>query len=671
MVQWGPRVTSCSKWRHAFECGLSIVLFLIALVVSAGATEIHAIDLKQDGSAILVIQDTADGSKRYVLIDTGRHSVNEERGAGKVKAYLSELGIRELDLLVLTHRDADHAAGFKTLISDNPAIRGPPIRIRHILEPAVPPTALKLFYEELKADAWKLDIPRLTPESSEIGPILHSLGMTVFSVPWKATSNENDLSLVLAVRDTQTMRPILVTGDLTRRTYRVLRDKLPTDVLAIHAPHHGGDPVLLDMLKSISARALVFSANADNKHGHPRLSIMQQVARGDAGPGFVRTAVHRENWIVRREALGGSAWQAQRSGEAERVWAEQVALPPQATPAPEAERWARRLYDTVFVTGERGNVVIAGEHMSTEHALNQKQRFLLELAWLEMAFLKPAEIEFVQSFREALAYSVRKVDRILELLAVPDAGGQMNEWLGAVETVVRAITGIDHNDSRYGATLRGLADRGTARALAQSLVAGARSDAITKKAQAEVVAERALAIRASTKDTWGKVRPNATDEQFETFLRREIRQPLGEVSQSLSDMRQLGARMNAVAKKATVNEVRWWIASREQEGRVVLAPPGLDRLTQPKTSDQEALVSDAAIAEWIRDNWSDPTARLALAVLGGPSLRGLGINPIDPRTGREYWPDPNHPWERRPEFRPEVRPEFRPPPPRPMPRPGR
>jgi hypothetical protein len=87
-----------------------------------------------------------DGTPRFILIDTGRASTGE-RGAALVRDELAKRGITRLDLVILTHLDADHAEGTFTLLGVNRSaaktkdsggegIRGPPVAISRILLPA-------------------------------------------------------------------------------------------------------------------------------------------------------------------------------------------------------------------------------------------------------------------------------------------------------------------------------------------------------------------------------------------------------------------------------------------------------------------------------------------------------------------------------------------------------
>ena len=123
----------------------ALVLVLWPLVAGA-ATEVVHFDLKQDGASALVTVDAPDGP-RYILIDTGRASPASGKGAGIVRDELAKRDIKRIDLLVLTHLDADHAEGTFTLLGTTRAlaasqstastdIRGPPVRIQRVLFPA-------------------------------------------------------------------------------------------------------------------------------------------------------------------------------------------------------------------------------------------------------------------------------------------------------------------------------------------------------------------------------------------------------------------------------------------------------------------------------------------------------------------------------------------------------
>src|SRR5690606_16175665 len=71
-----------------------------------GALEIHAIDVGQ-GDAIAI--RTPAG--QWILVDTGPRSDRFDAGRARVVPFLLEHGARTVDVLVLTHPDADHIGG--------------------------------------------------------------------------------------------------------------------------------------------------------------------------------------------------------------------------------------------------------------------------------------------------------------------------------------------------------------------------------------------------------------------------------------------------------------------------------------------------------------------------------------------------------------------------------
>jgi competence protein ComEC len=77
-----------------------------ALGRGSNALEIHAIDVGQ-GDAIAI--RTPAG--RWFLVDAGPASATYDAGRARVVPYLLSRGVRRLDVLVLTHPDADHIGG--------------------------------------------------------------------------------------------------------------------------------------------------------------------------------------------------------------------------------------------------------------------------------------------------------------------------------------------------------------------------------------------------------------------------------------------------------------------------------------------------------------------------------------------------------------------------------
>ncbi len=176
-----------------------------------------------------------------------------DAGAMIVAPFLSHLGIRRIDALMISHGDMDHIGGAAALTKRFPIGR------RLGAESARPCRA---------GTAWRWD-----------GVSFHVLA----PAPGGSVDDDNDASCVLRV--SASGRSVMLTGDIERDAERALvaawpKETLASDVLVV--PHHGSatssSSVLLD---AVAPRAAVVSSGWHNRWGFPRPSVVARYATRD------------------------------------------------------------------------------------------------------------------------------------------------------------------------------------------------------------------------------------------------------------------------------------------------------------------------------------------------------------------------------------------------------
>src|SRR5262249_77054 len=111
-LRTNQRRSNCKPVRAA--SWVLVAALTLAPHLRAGTSITH-FALHQEGDSALVRVDGSDGSLRSILIDTGRVG-KEGRGSTLVLGELAKRGVTKLDLVILTHLDADHAEGVLTLL---------------------------------------------------------------------------------------------------------------------------------------------------------------------------------------------------------------------------------------------------------------------------------------------------------------------------------------------------------------------------------------------------------------------------------------------------------------------------------------------------------------------------------------------------------------------------
>jgi competence protein ComEC len=254
-------------------------------VVAAGQFRVTVFDVGQ-GLAVLV--DTAD---HHLLYDAGpRYPSGHDLGDVVVVPSLHRLGIRRLDLVVLSHSDVDHVGGYDAVASAVPvrALRGGQSIVGH---------------PELRrcraGQRWRWDGVRFE--------ILHPAGLQ---------QSDNDRSCVLLIDNGQ--QRALLPGDISSNAERaLLRHWTAASVDLLVVAHHGSrgssSAPLLERLRPCFA---LVSAGYRNRFGHPHNEVVSRlVAVGarvfdTANAGALQWQSDRPKLLIRWRERSATYWRA-------------------------------------------------------------------------------------------------------------------------------------------------------------------------------------------------------------------------------------------------------------------------------------------------------------------------------------------------------------------------
>lgn len=288
-------IPASSRLRLA---GLTLALTFCAPQFSShqqqGRLQLIALSVGQ-GDATLV----TDTSGRSTLIDGGGFSHGSyDTGERLVAPALGQLGINEIDTVILTHNHPDHRNGLLHILRNYP--------VRNFWSPAPVdklPQALKSILEER-------NIPvRTFPERWTVIDQDALTIRAVYRVPGRGLS-QNDQSLVLYLRNGD--EGVLLTGDLERTGIDQLAlDPPPGPVTLLKLPHHGSrhsNPQKLIRLPG-SLRAYV-SVGHKNRYGQPHPEVTSMIAsemipleRTDES-GSIKFETEGNGWKVKRWEKG-------------------------------------------------------------------------------------------------------------------------------------------------------------------------------------------------------------------------------------------------------------------------------------------------------------------------------------------------------------------------------
>ena len=211
------------------------------------------------GEFSLVLLDVGQGlaaairtREHLVLYDTGpRYSDMSNAGGSVILPWLRHAGLDRVDLLILSHGDADHAGGLRDVLQD--------VEVGAVIS-SIPQEVVHQDSRECHSgQSWEFDDVHLQ--------ILHPPRNTRFQ--------GNNASCVLKV-STRNFS-VLLPGDIEREAeWGLVRDhaaEIRADVLVV--PHHGSkSSSTTAFIRATGARYVLFSAGYRNRFGFPNQDII-------------------------------------------------------------------------------------------------------------------------------------------------------------------------------------------------------------------------------------------------------------------------------------------------------------------------------------------------------------------------------------------------------------
>ncbi|AZE89868.1 DNA internalization-related competence protein ComEC/Rec2 [Pseudomonas orientalis] len=213
--------------------------------VPHGQVMVVQLDVGQGQALILRTRNHA------LLYDAGPRSGSVDLGARVVVPALKTFGIARLDMLLLSHADADHAGGAAAIA------RGLPIR--RVVGGETEGLPAFLGTEPcISGERWEWD------------------GVAFTLWQWSDALSGNPKSCVLQVQANG--ERLLLTGDIDSAAERALLDTplaVPTDWL--QAPHHGSrSSSSRPFVQRLAPRSVLISRGQGNAFGHPHSQVIER-----------------------------------------------------------------------------------------------------------------------------------------------------------------------------------------------------------------------------------------------------------------------------------------------------------------------------------------------------------------------------------------------------------
>jgi competence protein ComEC len=235
------------RWLGLFM--LCMILFPQRPPLSDGALEFWVLDVGQ-GLAIVV----ASGS-HWMVYDTGAGDpAGPNMASAVIVPFLQSRGVRNIDLLVLSHGDRDHASGVYTL-HDNFVIH-------------------RTWYGEAL-------FPGVSNQQSCRRGQRLELGLLKLEILHPSGSGEGNQQSCVLFLEQQGFR-VLVPGDIEsgveHRLARELGTRLAADALVV--PHHGSKTSSSGpFLRRVDPELAIVSRGYQNRFGHPHSRVLSRYRR--------------------------------------------------------------------------------------------------------------------------------------------------------------------------------------------------------------------------------------------------------------------------------------------------------------------------------------------------------------------------------------------------------
>jgi competence protein ComEC len=249
---------------------------------------IHAIDVGQgDAFAIRTPRN------RWILVDAGPRTPRTDAGRDRVVPFLLRNGARRVDVLILTHPDADHIGGAAAVLEA--------FDVGVVVDPGL--AAGKDMFIDLLATARRAGqrwVAGREGISFDIDGVSVAVLYPFAHVDADAVANDNSVVFRLVFGEFAA----LFTGDAPESVEDLLVERHGARLAArlLKVGHHGSTTSTGEsLLATIGAQVAVVSAGRRNRYGHPAPAVLERLRRHDVA-------------ILRTDQLGNVTIRASRAG---------------------------------------------------------------------------------------------------------------------------------------------------------------------------------------------------------------------------------------------------------------------------------------------------------------------------------------------------------------------
>ncbi|MDQ7030905.1 MAG: DNA internalization-related competence protein ComEC/Rec2 [Ardenticatenia bacterium] len=263
-------------WARSGRRRLQVVGWAVAIVAAVIPWALVA--YRPDGRLHLVLLDVGQGDAILLRTPDGKQVVVD--GGPDPQVLLTRLGRhlppwdRTLDLVVLTHPDADHLGGLPELLDR--------YQVGVILDPTLPPTtALGQAWERVRNGEGARLVRATQGQVFDLG---HGVRLEVLWPPagGEDDSEENNNSVVLRVRYGRFCA--LLTGDIEAEVeHQLVAEGRVAPCAVLKVAHHGSATSTTSaFVRALRPAVALISVGARNRFGHPDENVLERLRAAGA-----------------------------------------------------------------------------------------------------------------------------------------------------------------------------------------------------------------------------------------------------------------------------------------------------------------------------------------------------------------------------------------------------
>ena len=233
------------------------ILLLSTINIPNRNLEIITFDV---GNADAFLIKTPDN--KYFIIDTAKMSYKSSSSTAKlvIAKYLKDRGIKNIEGMILTHFDVDHAGGAADLIE---TLNIKTIYVNSLKRDSY--TVIKIF------DA--IDKYKINTSLAENNNIIYKepdLKIKTFIANIQESDNENSIITLLSYKDFD----MLFMGDAGVIAFDKIKNELPQNIEVLKVGHHGGKNVVNKTMLDYLKNSISIISTGPNNFGHPNRTTL-------------------------------------------------------------------------------------------------------------------------------------------------------------------------------------------------------------------------------------------------------------------------------------------------------------------------------------------------------------------------------------------------------------